>query len=476
MGKLTSNYTFVLIYQFILILTPIFTTPYISRVLGSGNLGIDAYVFSIVQVFQVFLTLGIGLHGKKQMASTVGKKAIQIQFSNIYSVQLVTSILVLSLYIVYVSQVQEYRSIFWGYTPMIVAAGLDVAWYFIGLEKIKQVMIRNIFVRIFSIILIFLFVNNDTDLWKFVLINSLSLFMGQIINWIILIKEVKKFNFSIAGLKSNLRPILILAIIPCVSLIYISINKIVLGIVVGEIEVGFYNQAYKIIVMCMVFLSALSTVMMPRMVHLYSIGEEEKFKEMIEVSINYTFLTTLPLIGIIIVLADSFVPFYLGNEFSSVINLLKILTPAILLQGLSYIFGLQILIVIGSNNTYAISIVLGAIVSIITNFLIVTRFNSIGTAISYDVSILITLLVQVYYSRVFVSLKRILYSFLKYSLFTISMVLVLISTKNSQSQNFIFLFIEILIAMITYIILLFISRDVFLFKIIDKIFKKRIEY
>ncbi|EOO04746.1 hypothetical protein IAW_06060 [Bacillus cereus str. Schrouff] len=475
MGKLTSNYIFILLYQVILVLTPIFTTPYISRVLGPENIGIDAYVFSIVQIFQVLLMLGIGAHGKKQMASAVGEKAIQTEFSNIYSVQLSTTVLILIFYAFYVLQVPNYSEIFWGYTIILIATGLDVSWYFIGLEKMKQIMVRNIFVRLVSIVLIVLFVKSQTDLWKFVLINSLSLFFGQIINWFILIKEVKKFSFSFTGMKLHLKPILILAIIPCISIFYMSINKIVLGYVVGETEVGFYNQAYKLIVICMGFLSALSTVMMPRMVHYHAKGEEKKFKETVEFSLNYMILTTLPLLAIIVVMSDYLVPLFLGDGFSSVIYLLIILAPALLFKGLSDIFGFQILIAIGDNNSYAASVGVGAIFSLATNFLLVKNLDGIGTAIAYDVAIFVALLIQIYFSKAFISLKRIFLSFLKYGLYTSFMISILIYIKNylNPKDNIIFLFIEISIAIITYISLLLISKDPFLFTFMKRNISKK---
>lgn len=473
MGKLTSNYITILFYNIIVISTPVFTTPYITRVLGPENIGIDAYVFSIVQVFIVFLMLGIGSYGKKQMASAVGEKAIRIEFSNIYSVQLMTTIVVLIFYILYVSQLNNHKEIFWIYAIMLVATGLDVSWYFIGLEKMKQIMVRNIFVRVISIVLIFMFVRDTTDLWRFVLINSLALLGGQVINWIVLVKEIKKFSFSFKGIKLHLKPILILATIPCVSLFYMSINKIVLGHIGGEIEVGFYNQAYKLIVICLGFLNALSTVMMPRMVHYYAQGEKEKFEKMIEFSLNYMILTTLPIMAITIIMADYLVPFFLGNEFTSVIYLLIALAPSLLFKGLSDTIGFQILLTIGANNAYARSVMLGAIASFISNLFLVTHFNGIGTAIAYDVALFVTLLIQVYCSRAFVSLKKFLYSLLKYSLYTACMAIVLIVIKNSMKKNEItFFLIEIVIAMITYITFLLFSKDIVVYELINKFVRK----
>lgn len=61
-------------YRCINIITPIFTTPYVSRILNLKNVGIDAYVNSIVQVFSMLILLNIGVYEQKQIASAQGKK------------------------------------------------------------------------------------------------------------------------------------------------------------------------------------------------------------------------------------------------------------------------------------------------------------------------------------------------------------------------------------------------------------------
>lgn len=476
MGKLTSNYIFVLMYHFINIITPIFTTPYVSRALGSENIGVDAYVNSIVQIFVVFIILNIGVYGRKKIASAQSKEEIQTEFCGIYSVQFTTTIIVLFLYSMYVFQVNQYHNIFWIYSITLVSTGLDVAWYFIGLEKVKRIMIRNTFVRLLSIVSIFLFVKNYEDLWKFVLISSLSLFFGQFITWIAVIKEIKQIKLSFIGIKQHLRPILVLSIIPCVSLIYMSVNKIALGHIIGNLEVGFYNQAYKLIVICMGFINALSTVVMPRMVHLYTKGEEEKFKGIIKFSIDYTCLTTLPLVVIIIVIANDLVPIFLGSSFSPVSNVLIALAPGLILAGLTDIFGVQILLTIGRNKAYAASVIVGAVISFGVNLLLIPYFQSIGTAIAYDVAILTSLLFQVYSARSFISLRNLLCSLLKYSFFSVCMGFVVISIGNLivQKNMVLLIGVEILTAIITYIIFLLISKDRILYRLINRIVRKHI--
>lgn len=61
-------------------------------------------------------------------------------------------------------------------------------------------------------------------------------------------------------MKKHLQSILVLSIIPCVSLMYMSVNKIVLGHIVDNVEVGFYSLR---ILICIGFINVITTVMMP---------------------------------------------------------------------------------------------------------------------------------------------------------------------------------------------------------------------
>ncbi|MES5896810.1 oligosaccharide flippase family protein [Bacillus cereus group sp. RP43] len=474
MQKITSNYFFVIMYHFLTVITPIFTTPYVSRVLGPKNIGIDAYVNSIVQIFMVFIVLNIGVYGRKQIASAQSKKEIHTEFCAIYSVQCMTTIIVLSTYIFYIFQINNYHNLFWMYGITLIATGLDVAWYFIGLEKVKQIMIRNSVIRLLTIVSIFIFVRTQEDLWKFVLISSLSLLFGQFITWSILLKEIKQIKLSFLGIKQHIRSVLVLSIIPCVSLIYMSINKIYLGHIVGNTAVGFYNQAYKLIIICMGFINALSTVMMPRMVNHYTRGEKEEFKEMIEFSIKYTCITTLPIMVMITILAKDIIQIFLGSSFSSASNVLIALAPGLVLAGLSEIFGVQILLTIGKEKPFTLSVIIGAFISLSTNFLLVTHLHSIGTAIAFDVGILTTLLVQVYSSRNFISLPNLLYGVLKYGLFSVCTGAVIICIDNLlvHHNEILTIGVKLILAAITYMTFLLISKDKILSRLIFQIVRK----
>ena len=75
--SIKKNYTYNLIYQLIVIILPIITTPYLSRVLGAENIGIYGYTISIVTYFILFGTLGISMYGQREIAYKAQNKKEQ---------------------------------------------------------------------------------------------------------------------------------------------------------------------------------------------------------------------------------------------------------------------------------------------------------------------------------------------------------------------------------------------------------------
>lgn len=66
--KVIRNYLYNAGYQLLLVILPLVTATYISRVLTKTGVGINAYTNSIITYFILFGSLGINLYGNRQIA------------------------------------------------------------------------------------------------------------------------------------------------------------------------------------------------------------------------------------------------------------------------------------------------------------------------------------------------------------------------------------------------------------------------
>ena len=66
--SVTKNYIYNLFYQVLIIILPLITTPYLSRVLGAEAIGIYSYTLSIATYFVLFGSLGVAMYAQREIA------------------------------------------------------------------------------------------------------------------------------------------------------------------------------------------------------------------------------------------------------------------------------------------------------------------------------------------------------------------------------------------------------------------------
>jgi O-antigen/teichoic acid export membrane protein len=473
MGKLVSNYLYTVIYQLLLLLTPFILTPYISRVLKPEGIGTDAYVLSIVQLFLVFAILSIPMYGSRQIATKQALEERSKEFWSIYFIQLFISIITLVIYLIFAFTAKEYKSLFFIHIFTLVSTTIDVSWYFIGKEQIKSVTTRNIIVRLVSIVLVFTLVKDINDLSYYITINAVTLFVGQLIMWIPLLKEITFKRIAFRDIKIHVWPIIGLFLPQIMIQVYTLVNRIVLGRVSGEVEVGYYNQADKVIRIALGFITSLGSVLLPRMSAEFSQGNIESMKKYIRYALQFVLLITLPMTLGLMGIAPNFVTWFLGNEFNAVINLLIIMSPVIFFVGLANIFGIQILVSTNQQNKYAIAITIGAILSLITNFLFVSHLASTAATIALLVAEAVGAIIQMYFARKYFEFKNFAGMFLKYSvLSTLVFFSVSAVDKFIDISPLLVTFIQLMIGVFIYLVGLIVVKDSLIVTIINTIKSK----
>lgn len=99
--KVIKNYLYNAGYQILLMLAPVITTPYVSRVLGAHNNGINTYTNGWVTFFYLVGQLGIALYGNREIAYHRDNKYDRSKiFWEIISLQIMTSSLSLIAYLI----------------------------------------------------------------------------------------------------------------------------------------------------------------------------------------------------------------------------------------------------------------------------------------------------------------------------------------------------------------------------------------
>lgn len=175
-----KNYLYNLVYQVLVLLLPIITTPYISRVLGAENVGIYSFTISIVTYFTLFGSLGVSLYGQREIAyARENKNKRKKIFLEIIIFRFITMAIALLVYYFIFVQNNEYQEYYQILLLYLLAAAFDISWFFQGMEEFKKTVTRNVIVRFASVCCIFIFVKTRRRFGKIFINLFFSRFFRQ---------------------------------------------------------------------------------------------------------------------------------------------------------------------------------------------------------------------------------------------------------------------------------------------------------
>lgn len=469
--SIAKNYIYNVVYQIVILIVPVITVPYISRVLGSTGVGINAYTNSIIQYFILLGSIGINLYGNREIAYVRDDKIkLSKTFWGIFTLKLITTFISYSLFLIFLVLVDNYEKIFFIQSIYIIAAAIDISWLFMGLEDFKKTVIRNLLVKIVGVICTFLFVNSPTDLWKYVFILALSQLLGNFSLCLYLPKTVQKVKISWYDIKKHLRPSISLFIPQIAIQIYVVLNKTLLGIFSSPDEVGYFDNADKIVKVVLSIVTAMGTVMLPRVSNTFAKGDINKVKKYIYNSFDFVSYLSIPLMFGLAGIAVNFAPWFFGMDFSKTGILMCMISPIILFIAWSNVLGNQYLLSTGNVRGFTLSVVIGAIVNFILNLILIGRYHSIGTAIATVISEFSVTAVQLYLVRHNLQIKKMIYSTWKYFVAGSSMFIIIYYIGGHLDVGITTIIIQFVIGIIVYFTLLFLLKSNLNGKMFDLIF------
>ncbi len=465
-----KNYLYNLLYQMTSVLLPVLTIPYVSRVLSADGIGINTVTYANTQYFILLGSLGISIYATKKIATIREKKdKLKKTFWEIFSIQFTGCILAYMVFALTLGQSHKYGVFYMLQGFYILAAAVDISWYFLGIENFKNASLRSFFAKIISVILIFIFVKTRDDLWKYILINAGTMFVGQLIMWFYVGKDMLKVK-EIGKLKiaMHIIPILALFVPQIATQVYTVLDKTMIDLFKGAVEAGYYDQSQKIVRILLSVVTSLGIVMLPRIANLFSKDDLNEVKKSLRKAFVVISFLSIPITFGLIGISDKFVPILFGNEFLSVIPLTKISPVLVIIIGLGNVFGTQYLLAIGKNKEYTASVCIGALVNFCFNLLLIPRFAAMGAVIATVSAELSIALIQFWFARVVFDFTWIKETY-KYWVSGILMLAIVRLIGNVTPISILFLVLQITIGSLVYFISLIILRDKFLFEAIENV-------
>ncbi len=423
--SIAKNYLYNLTFQILTLILPLITAPYVSRVLGPEGIGIYSYTLSVVTYFVIAGSLGVGLYGQREIAYVQEDKYQRTKtFWEINILRFITILLAGIVYYIFIIRGGKYQQYYTILILEIGAAAFDISWFFKGLEDFQKTVTRNIVVRLLSVTCVFIFVKNPNDLPKYVLIYSLGNMLGSLSLWFYMPRYLEGVKLKNLDVYRHFIPVMLLFIPQIANQVSNIMDKTMLGnMIEGKAESGYYENAQKIIRILISLTTSLGVVMMPRIANTFATGDKEKVQSYMRKSLNFIFFLGFPMMLGIISVSDAFVPIFFGEGYDKVSVLMKVMSPTILLMGVSNVIGTQYLIPTKRQRVYTSSVLIGLAVNFILNLILIYKYKAVGACIATIACEALILWIQLYYLRNEIHISQIFNQSRRYVLASVVMYL-----------------------------------------------------
>lgn len=469
--SVVKNYMYNLVYQILILILPLVTTPYLSRVLGSDGVGIYSYTYAIVTYFVLFGSLGISLYGQREIAYAQDRPRKRKKiFFELIIIRFITVLIAAIVFFLWFVKGEQYQTYYMILLIELFATAFDISWFFQGIEEFKKTVLRNVLVRIVSVSLVFVFVKTSEDLWKYILIYSLGDFLGNLLLWFYLPRYLKGGKVPKLTFRRHIIPILLLFIPQVTNKLYNLLDTTMLGALIADkSETGFYEQSQKVIRVLLTIVTSLGIVMVPRMANTYAHGNKKQINSYLKNSFNFVFIISFPMMYGIASVATSFVPLFFGSGYEKAAILIMIFSPMLVLQGIENVIGTQYLLPTKRQKEYTISVAIGVLTNLILNYIFILLWQSIGASIATVISQIVVDGIQIFYVRKNINWRPIIQLFVKYLFASTVMFIACSITKLFIKAGLASLCLQCIVGVIVYVGLLFLLKDKFLYRIINTI-------
>lgn len=381
---------------------PLITFPYISRILGATGNGKINFADSIVSYFIMIAMLGIPVYGIRACAKVKNDK--EKLSSTVYELLIINTITTIISYLLlfvalnFVPKFAEYRTLIMILSSSIFLNCIGIEWLFKACEEYSYITIRSLIFKTLSIILMFLLVKspNDIEIYAFIMVISSS--FSYIFNFMRLHQYVLPMKKLKLNFKKHIKPIFTFFLLSVSWVIYTHLDVTMLGFISSDQEVGYYSAAVKIKNILVSGVSALGTVLLPRLTT-YANENEESFYKLLKKDFSFIIIASFFFIGFLVINAKEVLIFLSGDGYLAAIPAMQVILFTILFIGLSTMTGTNILIPKGKENITIKANVFGIIINFILNLLLISSYGAMGAAIATLIGEAVIFLYEAFYLK-----------------------------------------------------------------------------
>ena len=344
---------------------PLITFPYLIRVLGIEKFGLIMFAQATMYYFEIVVDFGFNLSATREVALNAKKpNKLNEIISAVFSIKFMLLLFSFLVLIVVVNLfdrfLQDFLLYYYSFLKVIALAFFPV-WFFQGIEKMKYITLIDIISKSIFTVLIFVFVQSESDYILVPLISGVGYIIGTIFSLIYLFKRFKKSFIicSFSVLKKYFNDSLMFFLSRVSVSLYTTSNAFFLGLVTSNIMVGYYAVAEKLYMVIRQLYQPIVQVIYPYI----SKSKNVKFFKKL-----YPIIIFLNFIGVYVlwVYAPEIIFMVTNDTFLETVKVFRILLIVACVVVPSVLIGYPFLAALGYKNEANYSTIIGSLFHVIS--------------------------------------------------------------------------------------------------------------
>ncbi len=390
-SAVAQNAASLYVIQFANYLLPLITVPYVVRVLHPSGYGLVAFGQSFVGYFSVCINYGFAFSATRQISVARQDPAAvsRIAFS-VWGAKLLLclmGLLVLLPLVHLVPTLRQNRGLLFILYGLLLGDVLFPTWLFQGMERMVNISVINLLVRLLVVVGIFTLIKRPEDYLWYAGLGSLGAIAAGLggAAWAFRLFALQPLIPSPGQIWQALKEGWMLFLSTASVSLYTVGNAFILGMLTTPTVVGYYSAGEKLISAALNLTGPISQAAFPRFAKM---AADSKYHALrwgrrmlllmggLGAVLSIVLFTAAPLIVRII----------LGLQFTPSINVIRVLAPLPFLVCLSNVLGIQIMLPFGKDKLFAFIIFSAGVVNLLLAFVLTPFWQELGMATAVLVS------------------------------------------------------------------------------------------
>ena len=464
-----------------LIIFPLVTFPYATRVLGAENIGKVQFGSSIIAYVLLFSSLGLTTYATREGTVYRNDRKKMSEFATqMFSINMLftlISYILLFIALLLPTKLQDYKCLLLVQSISVIFTTLAVEWIYNIYEDYLFITIRSILTYVIALILLFVFVHDQSDYYWYALINVIATSSSYLLNFI----HAKKYcdiriTFK-TNLKKHFKSLLTLFSNNLATQIYINADVTMLGLLLNDYYVGIYGVATKVYFTLKNITSAMIIVAIPRLSYYKNNKKENEYNTLCSNTINSCIIVIIPITIGLVLFSRQIVGILAGPDYAESILTLQILASCLIFATIANFFSNAILI-INKLEKYALrATIISAVANIGLNFIFIPLLHHNGVAITTLIAEVMVAALSYHYAKGKVKITDFRKNLITSIIGSISIVIIYYIINVINLNRIIILIITPILGAITYFIVLLLLKNKIATENFDniknRIFKKK---